>query len=287
MTENQKRRMEDRLPNEKLDWEDPDVKAAKENTRLANAMAVAGATLLEHSGTAAALAAIPDTDPQQYVVAGTLAMIAKVLPAESSVPPLTAPAPLDRNILESLLRRFFSNCAPSLHGATDEILSEFDKITKVAPAPLTEHPRDLIEAVSDFRKATYEFARGQDPDGHARMLEAQKRIFDVAAVKAAPAAPVQPLPTNLDAQCTNLGGLSTNLAAPVLTAVPVPRATLLMIYDAMNHMGDILNNMDACEEEDEEATTPAFDAIRELLDDSYLIAPSTGEASDQGGAADA
>jgi hypothetical protein len=35
----------------------------------------------------------------------------------------------------------------------------------------------LREAVSDFRKATYEFARGQDPSDHAAMLDAQRRIF--------------------------------------------------------------------------------------------------------------
>lgn len=41
--------------------------------------------------------------------------------------------------------------------------------------------------------------------------------------------------------------------------------TLQMIYEAMNYMGDALNNMDAVEEEDIEKTSPAFDAIRELI----------------------
>lgn len=50
-------------------------------TMLANAFATAGAELLDYMGTAAALAAIPNTDPPRYVVAGTLAMIAKVLPS--------------------------------------------------------------------------------------------------------------------------------------------------------------------------------------------------------------
>jgi hypothetical protein len=51
-------------------------------TMLANAMATAGAELLEYMGAGGALAAIPNTEPQQYVVAGTLGMIGKMLPAD-------------------------------------------------------------------------------------------------------------------------------------------------------------------------------------------------------------
>ena len=50
-------------------------------TELANQMAAAGAALLDFTGTAAALAAIPDTEPQQYVAAGTPENIAAILPA--------------------------------------------------------------------------------------------------------------------------------------------------------------------------------------------------------------
>lgn len=50
-------------------------------TELANQFAAAGAALLDFTGTAAALAAIPDTDPQQYAAAGTPEDIAKILPA--------------------------------------------------------------------------------------------------------------------------------------------------------------------------------------------------------------
>jgi hypothetical protein len=45
----------------------------------------------------------------------------------------------------------------------------------------------------------------------------------------------------------------------------VPRETLELIDEAMNHMGDALNEIDAVEEEDEEKYTPAFRAIAELL----------------------
>lgn len=54
-------------------------------------------------------------------------------------------------------------------------------VQPVAVPPVTGRNEDLIEAVSDFRKATYEFARGQDLDDHKRMLEAQARIFAAAA----------------------------------------------------------------------------------------------------------
>ena len=50
-------------------------------TELANNLAAAGAALLNFTSTAAALAAIPDTEPQQYVAAGTPENIAAILPA--------------------------------------------------------------------------------------------------------------------------------------------------------------------------------------------------------------
>lgn len=50
-------------------------------TELANQMAAAGAALLDFTGTACAMAAIPDTEPQQYVAAGTPENIAAILPA--------------------------------------------------------------------------------------------------------------------------------------------------------------------------------------------------------------
>lgn len=48
----------------------------------------------------------------------------------------------------------------------------------------------LQQAVSDFRKATFEFARGMEPDDHKRMIDAQNRIFeafDAAVPKEQPA----------------------------------------------------------------------------------------------------
>ena len=54
------------------------------HTELANNFAGVGAALLDLTGTAAALAAIPDTEPQQYVAAGTPENIAAILPATIS-----------------------------------------------------------------------------------------------------------------------------------------------------------------------------------------------------------
>jgi hypothetical protein len=64
-----------------------------QRTMLANAFATAGAELLEYMGVSGALAAIPNTEPPQYVVAGTLPMIAKVLPPVSAVEQPTGDLP--------------------------------------------------------------------------------------------------------------------------------------------------------------------------------------------------
>jgi hypothetical protein len=58
---------------------------------------------LAYMCTDGAVAAIPNTDPQQYVVAGTLKMIAKVLPSDDAVPAVHAQAELtDEQILSAL-----------------------------------------------------------------------------------------------------------------------------------------------------------------------------------------
>lgn len=52
-----------------------------DRTALANAFAAAGAELLAYTRTGGALAAIPGTEPQQYVAAGTLESIGRVMGA--------------------------------------------------------------------------------------------------------------------------------------------------------------------------------------------------------------
>lgn len=60
---------------------------------------------------------------------------------------------------------------------------------------------------------------------------------------------------------------------PTADLIPVPRAVLEKISDAMNHMGDQLNEIDAVEEEDEAICTPAFEAVQSLLATKPAAAP--------------
>jgi len=203
MTEQQKRRIEDRKPTEKLDWEDPDVKASKEHTRLANAMAVAGAALLAHTGTAAALAAIPNTD--QYVVAGTLAMIAKVLPAEP-IPPLTAPAPLtDDQALRDLMPKrtgFIKWCKARgidtgvekdawgaqifKHAHVQSLWTGWFNAPTELPAEAAPAPQQSELTDEEIEKVMADWSRSSNSRRElCRAIEAE------VANKAAPAAPVQ------------------------------------------------------------------------------------------------
>jgi hypothetical protein len=43
------------------------------------------------------------------------------------------------------------------------------------------------------------------------------------------------------------------------------REALRLAYDAMNYMGDILNDMDAVETEDMKKTAKAFETVRAIL----------------------
>jgi hypothetical protein len=93
--------MEQKLSVSSIQSEAERAEHARTGTRLANEMAAAGAALLAHMSTGGALAAIPETDPQQYVVAGTLAMIGQVLGQ--------SPAPIPEQVasIEGLTRWTF------------------------------------------------------------------------------------------------------------------------------------------------------------------------------------
>jgi len=110
------------------------VEYAKTGTRLANELAAAGAAYLAHMRTAGGIAAIPGTDPQQYVVAGTLAMIGQVLPLPVGQPPgLTKLAGVQ-------LHKFYVDAA----GGVDEGLVAVanaaiaDYLARQSPAPIPE-----------------------------------------------------------------------------------------------------------------------------------------------------
>jgi|GEM_PF-3310547 len=95
-----------------------------------------------------------------------------------------------------------------------------------------------------------------------------------APVGAGMAVDVEPLSMSMCANRDYLAGWNECLAAVrAAPATPiaekggvmnVPRDTLEGIYEAMNHMGDILNDMDIFEDEDDKVTD-AFEDIRELL----------------------
>jgi hypothetical protein len=188
---NQNRRIDDRLPDEPLDWEDPDVKHARESTRLANAMADAGAAFLAHMDVGGVIAQIPNTD--QYVVAGTLAMIAKVLPADAPIPPLTAPAPLTDYVL--MPKRLTAE-----NGAKGALSGEFKESVQVT-CPVcdgsgddpdfdgdpTEHGGACLECNGEGTVAQ------NVPVSWDTIKDIYKAAVDLLA-KAAPAAPVQTAP---------------------------------------------------------------------------------------------
>lgn len=54
-------------------------------------------------------------------------------------------------------------------------------------------------------------------------------------------------------------------AGPVLAAAPEMLEALKLAYRAMNYFGDVLNGMGAVMPEDEDKTTPAFQAVRAIL----------------------
>jgi hypothetical protein len=81
-----------------------------QRTMLANAMATAGAELLEYMNVGSALAAIPNTEPPRYVVAGTLQMIAKLLPSIDAAPAAQAPSQVLAELTHDKIREIGLEC---------------------------------------------------------------------------------------------------------------------------------------------------------------------------------
>jgi hypothetical protein len=76
-------------------------------TKLLMKLAEAGRAALEFDPLAAsALAAIPDTNPQQYVATGTLWMIAKLLPSVDAAPAVQAPAVLTDKRIDAIAKPY-------------------------------------------------------------------------------------------------------------------------------------------------------------------------------------
>ena len=159
----------------------------EKRTGLASEFAAAGAHLLDYMCTGGALAAIPNTEPQQYVVAGTLPLIAKLLPAESPIPPLTAPAPLtDERITE--ISRAYRNANGTLLMDLSFARAIEREVAKAAPAPQQSELSSFFVAMLDT------FAKRPDAVNKQALLnQIMWAIEDAAedAAKAAPASPVQ------------------------------------------------------------------------------------------------
>jgi hypothetical protein len=86
-----------------------DFEFETKRTGLANAFADAGRDLLNYMGTGAALAAIPNTDPPQYVVAGTLPMIAKMLPGVEPTSPAVAPSQVPAELTDERIEAIWNS----------------------------------------------------------------------------------------------------------------------------------------------------------------------------------
>jgi hypothetical protein len=165
---------------------------------------------LAYMGTDAALAAIPDTNPPRYVVAGTLADIVKLLPATEAftVPPLTAPAPLTDELAAEVKRLHDALCfwLPQNRAGLPDAMSEriaadayllvgYDDMPDkqsaeelgwiAAPAPQQSESIDSIANELEDAAIPYE---GDFADTVRSCVEG---LRDLAAAKAAPAAPVQ------------------------------------------------------------------------------------------------
>lgn len=106
--------------------------------------------------------------------------------------------------------------------------------------------------------------------------------------------------TDIDLLTVTIKSMKDNLhgrAEPVTTAYKLPANVidaLKKALQAMSFMGDTLNEMDAVCEEDVEYVTPAFEAVRKVLDgnspvipDGYALVPVEPTAEMQSAAAGA
>lgn len=113
-------------------------------TMLANAFATAGAELLEYMGVGAALAAIPNTEPPKYVVAGTLQMIAKMLPGLEST--AVSPDPAAAGTRRPTIRAAIEKALEGRHiedgtvDAFNDVIDAIEREVLAAHAGVTAEP---------------------------------------------------------------------------------------------------------------------------------------------------
>jgi hypothetical protein len=146
-------------------------------TDLANHFAAAGAELLEFTMTAGALAAIPNTTPQQYAVAGTLETIMKVLPAAEPSHP------------QRRLR----------HGDRPTEALSFDDA--LAAAPVQQAQPLIGKLMDEFSALPMLFPDGcQEPGALVRHSDVFNMLVAASKLQAAPVDTVNQAPRETDEQ---------------------------------------------------------------------------------------
>ena len=164
--------------------------------------------------------------------------------------------------------------------AGDDPLGHFDEYADVS---WCDHP----QGENDVRYVRAELARIERTTAHVQPVNTSSERVENAAgneqvERAASGATASgdelpPLTmsvygtrTNLELERQRRADIAARAAVsaatkPTADLIPVPRATLEKISDAMSHMGDQLNKMDVAEEADEDKCAPVFDAISALL----------------------
>lgn len=129
-----------------------DCEFETKRTGLANAFADAGKDLLDYMGTGAALAAIPNTEPQQYVVAGTLPMIAKMLPGVEPTSPAVAPSQVPAELTVERIDALWRHSCEVGGETTREYVRHFAKAvaTEVRLSAVREARIAALEEAAQF-----------------------------------------------------------------------------------------------------------------------------------------
>lgn len=172
-------------------------------TELLNVMAEAGRAAL-HFDTlgAAALAAIPNTEPQQYVIAGTAPMIAKLLPAVdvgsavSTAVGEPVAADLSKRLRETARggERQYSNASNSLLREAAETIERLAAPTQVS-APQAV-PEVLLNAKAVYDEL-YKTSSCSSLEEVSDVLDAIVRLIRADAPQASAAQEVRAVPEGL------------------------------------------------------------------------------------------
>jgi hypothetical protein len=172
-------------------------------TKLLMKLAEAGRAALEFDPLAAsALAAIPDTNPQQYVAAGTLKMIAKMLPTVDA-PAVQAPSKVPAEIPAILFDG---------HAVYTEVMAN-DPNT---PRPTPDNVANVLDAVVRImRRAGSSDVRDQALEEARAALESARKYIEAASMVQGYgfARPSNPHNFHPDAECCSADEIAAHQAA--------------------------------------------------------------------------